>query len=229
MSLRVAFDLDGTVADMHAVLRQEAERLFGMDQRPDAASAATPAEEGTLPVSPPLDLTSPQQARLWDHVRQIENFWMTLPEQEPGIIARISATSRERRWEVIFITTRPSSAGETTQRQSQRWLEAQGFALPSVFVLQRSRGKLAEALHLDAVVDDRPENCLDVAVDSTAKPLLIWPQGSPPVLESLRRMGVRPVPSISAAVTFLERLDESRSRSPVMRSIRRLLKRDEAE
>ena len=29
MSLRVAFDMDGTVADMHAVLRQERERLFG--------------------------------------------------------------------------------------------------------------------------------------------------------------------------------------------------------
>ena len=36
--LRVAFDMDGTVADMHSVLRREAERLFGA-----AAAAPTTA------------------------------------------------------------------------------------------------------------------------------------------------------------------------------------------
>ena len=34
MPLRVAFDLDGTIADMHHVLRAEAERLF--EQPPEA-------------------------------------------------------------------------------------------------------------------------------------------------------------------------------------------------
>jgi hypothetical protein len=224
VSLRVAFDMDGTVADMYAALRQEAERLFGADSHAAARPDVPPAAEST-----PARLTSRQQSVLWERVRQIEDFWTTLPEQEPGIIARIAATAEQRRWEVIFITTRPASAGETTQRQTQRWLEDHGFRMPSVFVLQRSRGKLAAALHLDAVVDDRPENCLDVAVDSTAKPLLIWPASDEPVPDGLRRMGVRPVPSISQAVEFLERLDDSRGRSAVVRSIRKLLRRDDAE
>ena len=40
---------------------------------------------------------------------------------------------------------------------------------------------IAEALHLDAVVDDRVENCLDVALESKAKPLLIWPNQMKPL------------------------------------------------
>ena len=96
-----------------------------------------------------------------------------MPELEPGIISRISKTARARRWEVIFLTTRPSSAGDLVQLQSQRWLEANGFQYPSVYVVHRSRGKIADALQLDAFVDDRPENCLDIAVESKAKVLLI--------------------------------------------------------
>ena len=37
-----------------------------------------------------LHLTARQQMQLWDHVKKIENFWTTLPELEPGIIARIA-------------------------------------------------------------------------------------------------------------------------------------------
>src|SRR5262245_12839210 len=45
-----------------------------------------------------LHLTARQQSQLWDHVKKIENFWTTLAELEPGIIARIAKTARERRW-----------------------------------------------------------------------------------------------------------------------------------
>ena len=109
---------------------------------------------------------------------------------------------------MLFITTRPATAGDSTQRQTQRWLHAHGFEFPSVCVLERSRGRLASVLQLHAVVDDRPENCLDVAADSKAKALLIWP-GSPETMPGgLQRVGVRPMASIGAAVAWLERFDE---------------------
>ena len=244
MSLRVAFDMDGTVADMRTVLRQEAERLFGPpalrgDQapgpRPDPARSPGPeatlrdatrsAAGGVATAIDELPLTPRQQGELWERVAAIENFWNTLPEQEPGIITRIAATASARRWEVLFITTRPPSAGDTTQLQTQRWLQRHGFPLPSVFVVQRSRGKLADALQLDAVVDDRPENCLDVAIDSKAKPVLVWHGPLETAPAGLRKMGVKPVTSISAALALLERMDDERKQSPVMRSIRRMLRR----
>jgi len=188
MPLRVAFDLDGTVADMYSTLHQEALKLFGpetlakADKTPVRAApeadatvkikegdTPTPRAEDTATAMEELHLTARQQMQLWDHVKKIENFWTMLPELEPGIIARIAKAAAERRWEVIFFTTRPSTAGEMTQLQSQRWLEAHGFQYPSVYVVQRSRGKIADALQLDAFVDDRPENLL--ALENVLAPL----------------------------------------------------------
>ena len=245
MPLRVGFDLDGTVADMYTALRSEAIKLFGEDVvRKAEVVSKEPQETGDEQAGPAektpktdvdhttnlamqeLRLTSRQQQQLWDHVKTIENFWTSLPELEPGIIARIAKTALERRWEIIFLTTRPSTAGELVQMQSQRWLEAHGFQYPSVYVVQRSRGKIADALHLDAFVDDRPENCLDIAVDSTAKVILVWHGQLSDVPAGAKRLGVQPVTSISEAVTLLERLDDVRSQPTLMRSIKRVFGRD---
>jgi hypothetical protein len=236
MSLRIACDLDGTVADMDAALQREAERLFGPDVdvrsrgpvitplvvvRPlttrgaaDTAPAAqAPAGDADFPLDPPAggdgvplkrSLTDREVRQLWNHVRRIENFWATLAEIEPGVVARLGRAAVERRWEVIFLTQRPSAAGDTTQRQSQRWLAAQGFEFPSVYVMNGSRGLVATALALDAVIDDRPENCLDVVTDSKALSILVWradPVTAPP---GAAHMGVRVVDSCRAALDLLE-------------------------
>ncbi|HXG87624.1 MAG TPA: hypothetical protein VNJ02_04745 [Vicinamibacterales bacterium] len=225
MALRVAFDLDGTIADMFTVLRERSEQLFGTADLPrqvgEPTADAPEGEPEDAKVLAELKLSAKQQMLLWEHVKTVDNFWNGLPEMEPGIVARIAATATQRRWEVIFLTTRPLVAGETVQIQSQRWLEAHGFPLPSVFVVQRSRGKIADALELDAVVDDRPENCLDVAVDSKAKPILIWhgdPKGVPP---GAKRLGVRVATSISEALSLLEQLDDLKNEKGVVRSIKK--------
>ena len=244
MPLRVGFDLDGTVADMYSALRQEAIQLFGEDVVQTAEAAdATPATEkpqrapakGNRPsVSADADrqtsaqvsmqelrLSARQQAQLWDHVKTIENFWTTLPELEPGIIARIAKNVVDRRWEVIFFTTRPATVGDLVQVQSQRWLEAHGFQYPSVYVVQRSRGKIADALGLDAFVDDRPENCLDIAVESHAKVVLVWHGDPKEIPPGAKRIGVQPVTRISDALNLLEKLDDIRNEPSLMKSIKK--------
>jgi transposase InsO family protein len=145
-------------------------------------------------------LTRREMRQVWAHARSIENFWTTLTEVEPGAVARLAAAAARNRWEVIFVTQRPSTEGETAQRQSQRWLQAHGFECPSVFVLNGSRGKLADALALHAVIDDRVENCLDVFTDSKARPILICRNGrpAPPAATNL---------GITVATTFAEALD----------------------
>ena len=243
MPLRVGFDLDGTVADMYFALRREAVALFGEDVLRDGATisvrpfevgagkkGAKPdpspkPEDDANPVMKELHLTARQQSQLWEHVTKIENFWTTLPELEPGIISRIAMAARVRRWEVIFLTTRPATAGDLVQFQSQQWLEAHGFQYPSVFVVQRSRGKIADALQLDAFVDDRPENCLDIAVESKAKVLLVWHGDPKDVPAGAKRLGVRAVTRIGEAVSLLEQLDDRRQPS-LMRSIKRALGAD---
>jgi len=238
MPLRVAFDLDGTVADMYSALRREAAKLFGKEQisrpvpkdpTPPVAEGETPNPEGP-PANLPMDelhLTARQQMQLWEHVRKTANFWMTLPELEPGIIARIGKAAVERRWEVIFLTTRPSTAGELTQMQSQRWLEKHGFRFPSVYVVQRSRGRIADALQLDVVVDDRPENCLDVAVESKAKVILVWHGHLNNAPAGAKRLGVRAVTSISEAVTLIEQYDDRKNSPGLIKSIKKMIGRHE--
>lgn len=236
MSLRIAFDLDGTVADMYDALRKEAEKLFGEEvlARARYSQARPPAVDGQEPdkaedeasAMQELHLTARQQMQLWDHVKKIENFWTTLPELEPGIIARIAKAAQERRWDVLFITTRPSTAGETTQLQSQRWLDAHGFHYPSVYVVQRSRGRIADALQLEMVVDDRPENCLDVAVESKAKVILVWHGNLADVPSGASRLGVRAVSTITEALRLAEQYDDMRGQPGMIRSIKKMMRRE---
>jgi hypothetical protein len=231
MSLRIACDLDGTLADMDAALQQEAKRLFGPEVDLHAApvarlksaedvetelAAESDGPEEQVPLAAAGDgvrpVTRSELRRLWAHVGQVEDFWTSLDEIEPGAVQQLAASTERNRWEVLFLTQRPPSKGAPAQLQSQRWLQAHGFAFPSVFVMSGSRGKVADALALDAVIDDRPENCLDVATDSTAKPLLIWRPHPDLLPAGVARTRIETVYSMAEAIARLEVLMAERSR-----------------
>jgi hypothetical protein len=221
VALRIACDLDGTLADMEIALQREAERLFGpgvslrgvkipaVEESPaiddpagDPArvnSAAATAANGER-----TGLTSKQMRRLWKHALKIEDFWQGLSEIEPGSVARLAALASTHRWEVLFLTQRPASAGRTAQLQSQRWLEARGFGLPSVYVMAGSRGRVADALALDVVIDDRFENCLDVVTDSKARAILVWRDTDAALPAAAARLGIELVFSMTEALNLLE-------------------------
>jgi hypothetical protein len=227
VSLRIGFDLDGVLADMDSALLREAAAVFGeaaarqMQQRPEsselAASAVASSDEsaevsdGTTPPLIRLSMTPRQQRRLWHHVRSVEDFWQSLTEIESGSIARLAQLAHERRWEIIFLTKRPQTAGATAQVQSQRWLESKGFSLPSLFVVQGSRGRIASALSLDVVVDDRPENCFDVVADSNAKPILVWRDSPKALPTAAQRLGIGIVGSVEECLNLLAAADASSS------------------
>ncbi|MBS1819443.1 MAG: hypothetical protein JSU08_16040 [Acidobacteria bacterium] len=222
--MRLAFDLDGTVADMQSALAREARRLFpGIDPAflprstapgtgPDAADSP-PAEESRLSIG---HLSSRQQRELWKTVCDQENWWETLAEIEPGSLARLYRLVQDRKWELMFVTSRPETRGETAQTQSYRWLAAQGYETPSVFVVHGSRGKIAAALALDILVDDRPENCLDVALDSTARAILVWRGEEAKIPASARQLGIGSVATIAECLDILESLDRHEAEEPGM-------------
>ena len=169
-------------------------------------------------------MTSRQQRRLWHHVESIENFWEKLDELEPGVIARLASLAIDRRWEIIFLTKRPETVGATAQVQSQRWLESKGFTLPSVFVVQGSRGRIAASLGLDIVVDDRPENCLDVVVDSKARAILVWRADESQLPAAAQRLGIGVVKSVADCLDILTQVDTASREEPgVMSRVMRLL------
>ena len=231
MSLRLAFDLDGVFADLGAELgdrTQEAE-----DAQPQAlesdASDDVPSRQVTAlggRVQPPFETAHLKGAsrRTWKRLSATENFWESLLEIEPGSIQRLAALTRERKWEVIFLTSRPSTEGDSVQIQSQRWLEQHGFLLPSVFVTQGSRGRIAAALSLDLVVDDNPENCLDVMMESEGRAILVWRGRTDVVPASARRLGVGSVSSVDECLSLLDEADrEKRNGGGFLVVLKRLL------
>jgi hypothetical protein len=250
MPLRIGFDLDGVLADMEAELVRQAEAIFGKattgrlaanrsvgpdDLSTADASDSDPASQATTEQprddTPPLmklRMSSRQQRRLWHHVETITNFWETLEELEPGVIQRIAAIAADRRWEIIFLTKRPEGAGATAQVQTQRWLEAKGFRLPSVFVVRGSRGRIASALGLDVVVDDRPENCLDVVVDSQAHAILVWRDDEKLLPVAAKRLGIGVVKTVGECLDVLARMNAPGTEPPgVVGRMMRLLGRKE--
>jgi hypothetical protein len=232
--MRIAFDMDGVLADLHKPFVQAALKLYpSLDASaigaadigaspPDDAAEDQKSHAAPTPPAANVALSGRQSDAVWKHLSNIENFWETLTEIDDGAIRRLATLADERRWEVIFVTSRPTSAGLTVQRQSQRWLQRMGFPMPSVFVVHGSRGRIAEALRLDIVVDDRPDNCLDVVLESKAGAILVWRGAESTMPASARRMGIGVVSTVDACLTALVEAERGSDGGLVDR-LRRLL------
>lgn len=199
MSIRVGFDVDGVVADFHAAFRATAAKI---DQESRGGAQAGGAGRGPL--------NAEGIKRVWDRIGRTPQWWLTLEAYEPDQLQRLYRTSRERRWEVYFLTTRPSSAGETTQFQTQWWLEQHGFALPSVLTVPGSRGDAANAVKLDIAVDDRLTNCVDIIAASRAKAVLLLRREDPTVRDQALARGIGVVATLAEALDSIEHFEEAR-------------------
>jgi hypothetical protein len=197
MSIRVGFDVDGVLANFNKTFRETASTF----ERRGSSRAASDAESR---------LTADTMKRVWDHIGRTAQWWLQLEAYEPEQIERLYRTSRERRWEVYFMTTRPASAGETTQFQTQWWLETHGFVLPSVLTVPGSRGDASNALKLDIAVDDRLTNCVDIVAASRAKALLLQRREDPIVRDQALARGIGVVETLAAALDAIEQFEHAK-------------------
>ena len=215
--------MDGVLADFAAAFRDHGTRLFGPDvpvnrhighrrlpgDQPETEEARQAAAEEAVEKEARASIEHARELRrrddrIWQAIESTPDFWTTLKPIEEDTVRRIHALMLRHRWEVFFITQRPFTAGETVQRQTQRWLVAQGFDLPSVLVISGSRGAAAKAIRLDYHVDDNSQNCFDVIADSNAKPILVVPPSRGAVIASARKLGIGVVHRPGEAVDILE-------------------------
>jgi hypothetical protein len=205
MSLRIGFDLDGVLADFASAYRDVETRLFGADAAAGAAepSAEEVEQQGAADEPKPARDRARREAT-WRHIQATPDFWTTLAPTDPFAVRRIHDLMVRYRWEVFFITQRPATQGDTVQRQTQRWLVEQGFDLPSVLVINGSRGAAAGALRLDYHVDDSATNCLDVMSDASARPILIVGSPDGQTARRAKSLGIGVAVSIGEALNILE-------------------------
>jgi deoxypyrimidine-specific 5' nucleotidase type C protein (NT5C) len=216
MTLKIGFDMDGVVADFGSAYRALETRLFGSAE---TTRAGEPGEEEERPPAASEASSSREERRrreaVWREIRSTPDFWTTLRPIQENAVRRIHEMMLANRWEVFFITQRPATAGDTAQRQTQRWLVAQGFDLPSVLVIAGSRGAAAATLRLDYHVDDLAQNCVDVLSDSRARPILIVRPGDDATARTARRLGIGVASSIDECLHILSEASMS-GRDPGM-------------
>ena len=210
MTLRVGIDLDGTLADLSSAYRELERAMFG-----DRRAAESDADEAEIELGEQEQAAdrkatlkaarheARQRDLIWDAIRQTADFWAGLRPLEPGVVRRLYEASLAHGWEVFFITQRPSTAGQTVQRQTQQWLMREGFETPSVLTLAGGRGRVAVTLELDVLVDDYRKNCVDVVSESRCWPILVLrtPSASAEAAAGGLRIGV--VRSVAEAITLL--------------------------
>jgi FMN phosphatase YigB (HAD superfamily) len=240
-ALRIAFDMDGTLADLSSAYADVEERLFGavdVDAKhpePEAREAEQHNEPGAdIPSRSDLErqaverraisrMASDHRERVWSAIESTPDFWTTLKPLENGAVQRLYDLTGEHNWEVFFITQRPATAGHTVQWQTHKWLVEHGFKTPSVIPLSGGRGKAASALRLDYLVDDTPQNCVDVLSDSSTRAILLVDADDPHAETSARRIGIGVAHSMHEALDLLVQATAARTNPSLFEKLRKLV------
>jgi FMN phosphatase YigB (HAD superfamily) len=235
--LRIGFDMDGTLADFRSAFARIQERLFGRavvaedeaapevrehEQHSETAVASAAEEPRRLERRVPRHLGPGEREQVWQVIEGTADFWTTLEPVDDRVVARLYQLAGEHNWEVFFITQRPATAGRTVQWQTFKWLVDQGFETPSVIPLSGSRGLAAAALQLDFLVDDTPQNCVDVLADSSARAILLVDADDRLAWTSARRLGIGTAVHIHEALDLLVEATTARSDPSLFEKLRKL-------
>jgi hypothetical protein len=239
--LRIAFDMDGTLADLRSAYAEVEERLFGSanadrEQPAPEAREAEQHEEADAESRAEVEAERRQDDRrllarraarhreqVWRTIESTPNFWTTLKPLEDGAVTRLYELTGEHNWETFFITQRPATAGGTVQWQTHKWLVEHGFKTPSVIPLSGGRGRAAAALNLDFLVDDTPQNCVDVLADSSTRAILLIDDDDPLAETSARRLGIGVAHSAHEVLDLLVQATAARDNPTLFEKLRRMV------
>jgi 5'(3')-deoxyribonucleotidase len=151
----VGIDIDGVLADFNPDYIQLMIEVSGRDLFPPR-----PFVIPCWDYPEHYGYTKEEVGTAWGIIKNHPNFWERL-NPYPGakdILKRL-ADFDSKTGSVYFITTRP---GLNSKLQTTKWLMRQGFlSVPSVIVSSK-KGPIAAGLGLDALIDDKTENCIEV-------------------------------------------------------------------
>ncbi|HEX9443998.1 MAG TPA: hypothetical protein VGA73_07750 [Candidatus Binatia bacterium] len=156
----LGLDVDGVVADFLGPFLRFVEKKTGC--APIAPETITDLSYKDHPVLTEAVMTECLAALALD-----ADFWSGLdPLLAPPEWRVLDALSRENR--LVFITHRHEGEGRDIRRVTADWLARHGVGNPVVHCTNEYKSKLVESLGVDIFVDDRHENCQDVAEKTRA-------------------------------------------------------------
>lgn len=147
--MRIGVDVDDVLANFIKKFRHMAHLKFGVD-------------ESIVPCDwkfSNFKLKPEQFSELWKEVADTNNFWIDLePKEGCELMAKA-----EKKHDIFFISSRVASKGLSVKDQTGWWLaSALSVHFPTV-IITSEKGPLAAALKLEAFIDDRDKNCIEIA------------------------------------------------------------------
>ena len=152
--MRIGIDMDDVCANFQ---KKEVEVMHGMFGRPPI---------GTMPIDwagSNLQVSKEEYDQFWAKSATMENFWLNidpLPSFDDETVSLLLSVVLEH--DVYFVTNRYETPGMSAMKQTKAWLYYHASMDSPNVVLAKEKGPMATVLQLDAFIDDRPKNCLDV-------------------------------------------------------------------
>lgn len=207
--MRLGVDVDGVLADYNTNFLKHIIGASGRDLSP-----VKPFEFTCWEWPQFFGYTEAEIAKGAGVALALDDFWLTLPAYPEAQEALYRLNKRILRGDdIYFITNRTSFSIESTAKaQTEKWLRKQ-FSLinmsswqefiPTV-IISKEKGKAADLLALDAYIDDKWENCKDVAAWSKTRTFLRKQPWNANISEAvMENYNVEPVRDV---VEFLERI-----------------------
>lgn len=153
-------DVDGVLADFNSGYVERIKAVTGVDRFED------PPRMDEWHYAEAAGYTPKELRAVWRDINADSGFWLNLAPLDDLDAARL--WTQRQRGDTYFITARP---GDTTKRQTERWLEYYGFYRPTV-LMSGDKAACCDALRLEEYLDDNWQNACEVAETETRSYLL---------------------------------------------------------
>lgn len=152
--MRIGIDMDDVCSNFQ---KKEVEIMHEMFGRPPL---------GTMPIdweSSNLQVSAEEYKQFWSKAAHTKNLWSSLeplPSFNAETIRLLNIALQEH--DVFFVTNRFETSGASPLKQTKYWLYVNAFIQAPNVLIARYKGPVASVLQLDAFIDDRPKNLIDV-------------------------------------------------------------------
>ncbi|MCK9428744.1 MAG: hypothetical protein M0R17_01885 [Candidatus Omnitrophica bacterium] len=158
--MRIGFDIDGVLSNFTIAFTTILNEI-----NPNCPVLSDNTKVFDWDYTKFLPVTNQQINQAWGVIKNNPYFWSsleTIGNLNP-VIEFVNKNSYKH--DFYFITNRPNTGGISSIYQTINWLRSRRIQDPQVIETNK-KGTAAKLLRLDYYIDDKVENCNDVAIDN---------------------------------------------------------------